>query len=74
MAVWTWHPGSENILSRILMSHDPSHWDAEVKAKYPDVDLMLSGHTHGGTIPVWRYPAFEMEPRAIHVQTMGGPV
>lgn len=32
---------------KILMSHDPSHWDAEVKVKYPDVDLMLSGHTHG---------------------------
>ena len=29
------------------MSHDPSHWDAEVKVKYPDIDLMLSGHTHG---------------------------
>jgi uncharacterized protein len=32
---------------KILMSHDPSHWDAEVRPKYPDVDLMLSGHTHG---------------------------
>ena len=31
----------------ILLSHDPSHWDAEVKVKYPDVDLMLAGHTHG---------------------------
>ncbi|WP_018630858.1 metallophosphoesterase [Niabella aurantiaca] len=32
---------------KILLSHDPSHWDAEVNTKYPDVDLMLSGHTHG---------------------------
>lgn len=32
---------------RILLSHDPSHWDAEVNTRYPDVDLMLSGHTHG---------------------------
>lgn len=31
----------------ILMSHDPSHWEAEVQLKYPQVDLMLSGHTHG---------------------------
>ncbi len=31
----------------ILMSHDPSHWEAEVIPKYPHVDLMLSGHTHG---------------------------
>lgn len=31
----------------ILMSHDPSHWEAEVIPKYPYIDLMLSGHTHG---------------------------
>jgi predicted MPP superfamily phosphohydrolase len=31
----------------ILMSHDPSHWEAEVIPKYPQVQLMLSGHTHG---------------------------
>lgn len=31
---------------KILMSHDPSHWDAEVK-KHSDIDLTLSGHTHG---------------------------
>lgn len=30
----------------ILMSHDPSHWDAEVKQK-TTIDLTLSGHTHG---------------------------
>jgi hypothetical protein len=29
------------------MSHDPSHWDAEVRPKYPDIDLALAGHTHG---------------------------
>ncbi len=34
-------------LVKILMSHDPSHWDAQVLTQYPDVDLTLSGHTHG---------------------------
>ncbi|MBN1950217.1 MAG: metallophosphoesterase [Bacteroidales bacterium] len=29
----------------ILMSHDPSHWDAEILQR--KVDLTLSGHTHG---------------------------
>lgn len=29
---------------RILLSHDPMHWDAEVVGK--DYPLMLSGHTH----------------------------
>lgn len=39
--------GTENHFFKILMSHDPSHWDAEVKPNYPDIDLMLAGHTHG---------------------------
>ncbi|MEX6686644.1 metallophosphoesterase [Danxiaibacter flavus] len=41
------YPGSEKYPFKILMSHDPSHWDAEVRVKYPDIDLMLAGHTHG---------------------------
>lgn len=32
---------------KILLSHDPSHWDAEIRPKYSDIDLTLSGHTHG---------------------------
>lgn len=31
---------------KILMSHDPSHWDEEIKRE-KDIDLTLSGHTHG---------------------------
>lgn len=30
----------------ILLSHDPSHWRAEV-LDHPTIDLCLSGHTHG---------------------------
>ena len=41
------YPGVEKYPFKILMSHDPSHWDAEVRPHYPDVDLMLAGHTHG---------------------------
>ena len=32
---------------KILMSHDPSHWDAEVKQADLNYHLTLSGHTHG---------------------------
>ena len=32
---------------KILMSHDPSHWESEIRPDYPDIDLTLSGHTHG---------------------------
>lgn len=39
--------GTENIPFKILMSHDPSHWDGEVRPEYGDIDLTLSGHTHG---------------------------
>jgi len=31
---------------KLLLSHDPSHWRAEVLAR-PDVDVMFAGHTHG---------------------------
>ncbi len=37
----------KNVPFKILLSHDPSHWRAEVLEKYKDVQLMLSGHTHG---------------------------
>ena len=30
---------------KVLLSHDPSHWRAEVLEK-SDIDLMLAGHTH----------------------------
>jgi len=39
--------GSKDIPFKILMSHDPSHWDSEVRPHFPDVDLTLAGHTHG---------------------------
>lgn len=39
--------GTDSITFIILMSHDPSHWEAEVSKIYPQVDLTLSGHTHG---------------------------
>ncbi|MDE7149083.1 MAG: metallophosphoesterase, partial [Bacteroidales bacterium] len=31
----------------VLLSHDPSHFDSIVAPRYPQVDLCLSGHTHG---------------------------
>ena len=32
---------------KILMSHDPSHWEYEVKNNKQNFHLTLSGHTHG---------------------------
>ncbi|MDZ4758564.1 MAG: metallophosphoesterase [Bacteroidota bacterium] len=33
---------------KLLLSHDPSHWEAKVKHEMPDADIMFAGHTHGG--------------------------
>jgi predicted MPP superfamily phosphohydrolase len=41
------HVGTEDIKFKILLSHDPSHWDAQILPEYSSIDLMLSGHTHG---------------------------
>lgn len=38
--------GVENVPSRILLSHDPTHWEEQVMGK-EDIQLTLSGHTHG---------------------------
>jgi len=38
---------NQNVPVKILMSHDPTHWDAQIRTGYPDIDLTLSGHTHG---------------------------
>ncbi|UPT66463.1 MAG: hypothetical protein M0D57_18705 [Sphingobacteriales bacterium JAD_PAG50586_3] len=39
--------GTEGIPVKLLLSHDPSHWEGEVLPKYPDIDITFSGHTHG---------------------------
>lgn len=31
---------------KLLLSHDPSHWDAQVRPD-TDIDIMFAGHTHG---------------------------
>ncbi len=44
------HKASEGLASedfKVLMSHDPSHWDAEVNKHAKHFHLTLSGHTHG---------------------------
>jgi predicted MPP superfamily phosphohydrolase len=41
---------SENLTKndfKILMSHDPSHWDYEIQHHDKHFQLTLSGHTHG---------------------------
>ncbi|MEY5069111.1 MAG: hypothetical protein RLZ47_973 [Bacteroidota bacterium] len=39
--------GTEDAPVKLLLSHDPSHWRAQVLPDYPQIDAMFSGHTHG---------------------------
>lgn len=39
--------GTEEAPVKLLLSHDPSHWDAQVRPLYPDIDIAFAGHTHG---------------------------
>lgn len=38
--------GTEDLQTKLLMSHDPSHWRAQI-LNHPDIDVTFSGHTHG---------------------------
>lgn len=55
------YAGAKDYPFKILMSHDPSHWDAQVRPSYPDIDLMLAGHTHGMQFGV-EIPGFRWSP------------
>lgn len=46
---------------KILLSHDPSHWEAKILKEHPDVDLTLSGHTHGFQFGI-EIPGFKWSP------------
>lgn len=46
---------------KLLLSHDPSHWEAQVLTDHPDIDLTFSGHTHGFQFGV-EIPGFRWSP------------
>jgi hypothetical protein len=54
----------EDVPFKILLSHDPSHWDAEIREQ-SNVDLTLSGHTHGMqfaiNIPGWKWSPVKLK-------------
>jgi predicted MPP superfamily phosphohydrolase len=57
------HAGTEHYPFKILLSHDPSHWDMQVsqEKQYKDIDLTLSGHTHGMQFGI-EIPGFKWSP------------
>jgi predicted MPP superfamily phosphohydrolase len=55
------YDGADKYPFKILMSHDPSHWKAQVCTEYSNIDLTLSGHTHGMQFGV-EIPGFKWSP------------
>jgi predicted MPP superfamily phosphohydrolase len=52
---------TDDLPVKLLLSHDPSHWQGEILPKYPQIDVMFSGHTHGMQFGV-RTPGFQWSP------------
>ncbi len=55
----------------VLLSHDPSHWGAEVKNHEADIFLMLAGHTHGFQFGI-RSENFNWSPVSMRYKEWGG--
>ena len=53
--------GTDDCDCKVLLSHDPTSWDALVRPEYADIDLTLSGHTHGFQFGI-EIPGFKWSP------------
>lgn len=56
--------------TNILLCHDPTNWDKNIRNKYP-ADLTLSGHTHGGQV-AWKFDGFDFEPAKFVYKQVAG--
>lgn len=56
---------------KILLSHDPSHWDEEVKDHPSNIHLTLSGHTHGMQMGI-ETPKFKFSPVQFRYKNWAG--
>ena len=65
------YKGMEELPTKILLSHDPSHWDAQVRPEFGDIDLMLAGHTHGMQLGI-QLGDFEWSPSSWRYKQWGG--
>ncbi len=63
--------GTEGATVKLLLSHDPSHWDGQIRENYPDIDVMFSGHTHGFQFGI-EIPGFRWSPVQYLYKQWGG--
>ena len=62
--------GSEEFTGKLLLSHDPSHWRAQVLNE-TDIDVVFSGHTHGMQFGV-EIPGFRWSPAQYRYKEWAG--
>ena len=55
------HADTARFPVKLLLSHDPSHWNMQVKQEFNDVDITFSGHTHGFQFGI-EIPGFKWSP------------
>lgn len=56
---------------KILLSHDPTHWDEQVRKDYQDIDLTLAGHTHGAQMGIETH-GFKWSPISLRYKKWAG--
>ncbi|MEO0403583.1 MAG: metallophosphoesterase [Bacteroidota bacterium] len=63
--------GMESVDFTLLLSHDPTHWDAKV-VKQENIDLTLSGHTHGAQMGLRIPGILEISPAQLMFKRWAG--
>ena len=63
--------GMEDVPFKILLSHDPTHWDHHILDK-ETVDLTLAGHTHGGQLGIRIPGLFELSAGQLFYERYAG--
>jgi uncharacterized protein len=56
---------------KLLLSHDPSHWNGQVTPTYKDIDVAFAGHTHGMQFGV-EIGGFQWSPVQYRYKQWGG--
>lgn len=62
---------TDDLPVKLLLSHDPSHWRAQILPHYPQIDMTFSGHTHGMQFGV-RTEHFQWSPIQFVYKEWGG--
>ena len=62
---------TDDVPVKLLLSHDPSHWRAQVIPEYPQIDAMFAGHTHGMQMGI-QWGNFQMSPASLIYKEWSG--